>query len=86
MNFKLRQGSFFKMENKIIKRYTKKDGSEVIKIYNNKKYNDTYYLKNKLKLNEKYLCNCGINVNRSNKHNHEKTKKHIKLLNNKNLL
>ena len=61
------------IEHKLIKRYTKKDGTEVVKVYDNKKYNDAHYAKNKLKLNEKYLCGCGSNVNKSNKSNHEKT-------------
>ena len=65
------------IEHKLIKRYTKKDGTEVIKTYDNKKYNDAYYAKNKDKLKAKYLCGCGSNVITSNKHNHEKTGLHI---------
>lgn len=61
-----------------IKKYIKKDGVEICKEYDQKKYNDAYYIKNKVKFLETYLCpSCHINVLKTNKSNHLKTKKHI---------
>jgi len=52
-----------------------------------KEYKLKYYLKNKDKIkerqNKKILCSCGIKILYTNKKRHQKTKKHVELLNKK---
>jgi nitrous oxidase accessory protein NosD len=63
---------------KTIKKYKNKDGVEQVKVYNQKIYNDRYYKNNINKFKDTYHCDfCNKNVLKSNKHNHEQTKKHV---------
>jgi hypothetical protein len=66
-------------KNKVTKKYIKKNGEEVVKTYNQKLYNTKYYNKNKDNIIKKdYKCECcNVIINKLNKSNHEKTKKHI---------
>lgn len=68
----------FLIYNKMVKKYTKKNGEVVIKDYDQKTYNKTYYEKNKEKINdEKYICeSCNKEVKTRNRFNHTKTERH----------
>ena len=44
------------------------------------------YLKNKERLNELVICSCGCSVSRQQLRTHEKTKKHINLINNQDII
>jgi len=67
---------------KNVRKFIKKDGDEKTYIYDQKKYNDSYYQKHKDDINKKIECElCKGRYCLMTKARHEKTKKHLNLIN-----
>ena len=45
-----------------------------------RQYQKQYYNQNKYKINEKIVCDCGVTVRKDNLKKHKETKKHLKLM------